>query len=148
MKKSLIRQELRTRITMKRVAATMTICAVVVSFSWFLYLQVGTSTNVNGATETNKDETLPNFVAVSKLKVSPNPIRENSKISFQSKNEGESSIEIWSVLGQLIASKKMEIKRGENVIKISDFNLKNDGYFVVRIVIDGEIMLSKQIIKI
>jgi hypothetical protein len=105
-------------------------------------------TDFDGTTKMFDPISLRNIVAVSKLKVSPNPLKENSKISFQSESVGVSSIEIWSSLGQQVASKKMEHQKGENVIKISELNLKQSGYFVVRIVVDGEIMLSKQVIKL
>ena len=105
-------------------------------------------TDFNGTTTMFDPVSIRNLLTLSKLKVAPNPIKENSKISFQSEGDGVSSVEIWSAMGQLVARKKMEHQRGENVIKFSDLNIKLNGYFVVRIVIDNEIMLSQQILKL
>lgn len=104
-------------------------------------------TDFDGTTKMFDPVSIRNSVVLSKLKVSPNPIKESSKITFQSENDGASVIEVWSVLGQLISSKRIEHQRGENSIRFSEMDLRRNGYFVVRVVVDDEIMLSQQIVK-
>ncbi|MFN0188905.1 MAG: T9SS type A sorting domain-containing protein [Bacteroidia bacterium] len=105
-------------------------------------------TDFDGTTKFFDPVSIRNVSALSNLKVAPNPIKENSKISFRSEEDGTSSIEIWSALGQLVTRKKMDHHKGENVINISELNLKQNGFFVVRVVIDDEIKLTKQIVKL
>jgi hypothetical protein len=105
-------------------------------------------TDFDGTTKMFDPVALRNSNELSKLKVSPNPIKENSKITFHAANEGVASIELWSVLGQMITSKPMNIQRGENSIRFSEMNLHRNGYFVVRVVVKGQVVLSQQILNL
>jgi len=104
-------------------------------------------TDFDGTTKMFDPIALQNPVKLSKLKVSPNPIRENSKISFLSEDDGVATIEVWSVLGQLVVSKQINIQKGENTMRFSEMYLKKYGFFVVRVIVQGEVVLSQQIVN-
>lgn len=104
-------------------------------------------TDFDGTTKMFDPVALRNAVELSNFKVSPNPIRENSKISFLSENDGLATIEVWSVSGQLDVSKQIYIQKGENSMLFSNMNLKKNGLFVVRVVIQGEAVWSQQIVN-
>jgi hypothetical protein len=103
-------------------------------------------TDFDGTTKMFDPVSLANKIGLSKLKVSPNPIKEHSRISFTSENNDTASIELWSVLGQLVSRKELPVVKGENTMQFSELNLNRNGYFVLRVVVEGEVILSQQII--
>lgn len=104
-------------------------------------------TDFDGNTKMFEPVALRNTAQFSKLKVWPNPVNENSMISFQSEKSGMATLEIWGVLGQLVASKSISLQKGENTIQFSELNLKKNGYFVVRVNVQGQSVLSTQIVN-
>lgn len=104
-------------------------------------------TDFDGTTKMFDPVALRNTAQFSNLKVWPNPVNENSKISFQSENSGMATIEVWGVLGQLVASKSVSLLKGENTIQFSDMNLKKYGFFIVRVIVQDQVVLSTQIVN-
>ena len=73
--------------------------------------------------------TIPNE-AITLATMYPNPMANDASISFTSKNEAETSIEIYSAQGVLAYSDNITAAAGLNLYQLNDLGLNNGIYFV------------------
>ncbi len=88
-----------------------------------------------------------NFVEfISEVKLYPNPVKTQLKVSFQSKESKAGVLRIRDLLGKVIKEKKTELVRGNNDMEFTVDQL-NPGVYFLEINIRGEKKVVKRFIK-
>lgn len=105
-------------------------------------------TDFDGTTKMFEPVSIYHSALLSNLSISPNPINSRSEISFQSEGRGEATVEIWTVSGQRIESKRLIHHQGLNVIPCSELDIKVKGNFILRMLVNDQHVLTKQFVKL
>ncbi len=88
-----------------------------------------------------------NFIEfISEVKLYPNPVKTQLKVSFQSKESKAGVLRIRDLLGKVIKEKKTELVRGNNDMEFTVDQL-NPGVYFLEINIRGEKKVVKRFIK-
>lgn len=82
--------------------------------------------------------------SISDLTVVPNPISSSSKVIFNSSVEGTYTLKMVSLLGSVVASKEVEIVRGENTIE-QDRNGLSAGVYLMSLS-NGQSSVTRKVI--
>jgi hypothetical protein len=97
---------------------------------------------VNGSTTVTN---IANAISVGSISVFPNPVQNrNLNISFESKEEAASGLEIFNAAGQIMVSHTLQIQAGSNTVNISLQELSAGLYYVK---IKGTTILEKIIVQ-
>ena len=83
---------------------------------------------------------------ISEVKLYPNPVKTQLKVSFQSKESKAGVLRIRDLLGKVIKEKKTELARGNNDMEFTVDQL-NPGVYFLEINIRGEKKVVKRFIK-
>ncbi len=85
---------------------------------------------------------------IGKLQLNPNPVTSGSQLSFESKYSGKGMLYVFDAKGMVADKQTLDIQKGFNSIKISDFIRLNDlrkGSFTIGLSINNEISRIKMI---
>lgn len=88
----------------------------------------------------------PNFSST-KMETSPNPFVEKLKVQFRSEVKGNAEIQLLSLTGLNIGTKKMDIAPGINNFYLEGLASKPAGLYIARLIMNGEVVETKKIIK-
>ncbi len=83
---------------------------------------------------------------ISDIKLYPNPVKTQLKISFQSKENKSAVLRIRDLLGKVIKEKKSDLVRGYNNMEFAVDQL-NPGVYFIEINVSGEKKVVKRFIK-
>ncbi len=83
---------------------------------------------------------------ISEIKLYPNPVKTQLKVSFQSKENKAAVLRIHDLLGKVIKENKSELVRGNNDMVFAVDQL-NPGVYFLEINISGEKKVVKRFIK-
>ncbi len=83
---------------------------------------------------------------ISEIKLYPNPVKTQLKVSFQSKENKVAVLRIHDLLGKVIKENKSELVRGNNDMVFAVDQL-NPGVYFLEINISGEKKVVKRFIK-
>jgi PKD repeat protein len=89
----------------------------------------------------NEASTMP-----ASLNVYPNPVQENSTLSFNSNHSYTADLQIYNVMGQMIQNVKVQITKGQNNLPLELDGLNSGNYFV-RLVNEAGQATSIQVMK-
>lgn len=78
--------------------------------------------------------------------IAPNPMANNSNVSFESEKTMKGKIEIVNVLGEVAFSQEINILNGANSVNINTENITNGIYFL-RIVSDNKTLSTIKVVK-
>ena len=81
------------------------------------------------------------------METSPNPFVEKLKVQFRSEVKGNAEIQLLSLTGLNIGTKKMDIAPGINNFYLDGLASKPAGLYIARLIINGEVVETKKIIK-
>ena len=82
-----------------------------------------------------------------KMETSPNPFTEKIKVQFNSEVKGNAEIRISNITGLNLKIKKTEIAQGINNLYIDGLASMPAGLYFARLLINGEVVETKKIIK-
>ena len=77
------------------------------------------------------------------LRIIPNPVRDNIQLSFEAKNTGNADISIVNSQGQNMRIFKYRVEKGNNNIPITNLGNLSPGLYIIRININGQMLLAK-----
>ena len=83
---------------------------------------------------------------ISEIKLYPNPVKTQLKVSFQSKESKAGVLRVRDLLGKVIKEKKVELVRGNNAMTFTVDQL-NPGVYFLEINVRGEKKVVKRFIK-
>ncbi|MFK7935621.1 MAG: M66 family metalloprotease [Saprospiraceae bacterium] len=87
------------------------------------------NSNTNAIEHSNIQSILIDEVAMG-VKVFPNPTRDDFTVTFIAPKTGDTTIEIFNTLGQIVAVEYIRFGKGENRVQLSMEALENGTYFV------------------
>ena len=84
---------------------------------------------------------------VEKMKASPNPFTEKITVQFNSGYKGTAEISIANITGTIMLHKQTAVNKGNNILNIDGLSKLSPGVYVARLIVNGEIIETKKIIK-
>ena len=81
------------------------------------------------------------------MKTSPNPFTEKISVQFNSNHNGNAEIRIASIAGTILLNKQIAINKGNNNLYIDGLASLTPGVYVARLIVNGEVIDTKKIIK-
>ncbi len=123
-----------------------------------IFFRVGASSSVCAAIDTsasavNKTATCPTTIiagisdvsnSLSSFEIAPNPVTENSVVTFTADKEGNYETIVTNTIGEIMSSEKVEVNAGDNQLSLNTRALTNGIYFFT--IRDGKNTLTKKFI--
>lgn len=81
------------------------------------------------------------------VQVMPNPYMDKLNVNFESKSSGKAEIRMISASGTLVKKLESSINKGSNSLQLQDLSSQLPGMYVINIIVDGQSIGSKKIIK-
>ena len=91
-------------------------------------------------------QTIRSIKTISKLTISPNPVKEKMILSIQSTSNNIATVTILNSLGQTCISQQAQLKEGDNAVSIYQLVSLAKGIYVVKVQVKGNLE-SKVFIK-
>jgi hypothetical protein len=76
----------------------------------------------------------------------PNPANNQTLITYSVPTNGQATFLVYSMIGQLVSSQSMEVKTGENTLKLATTNLA-PGLYLYALEFKGQRIVKKMTIK-
>lgn len=123
-----------------------------------VFFRVGASSSTcapidTSMTAVNKTSSCPtnDFTGIAKVtnaftsfEIAPNPVTENSVVTFSSDNSGSYETIITNTIGEIMSSEKVEVNAGDNQVNLNTKSLNNGIYFFT--IKDGKNSMTKKFI--
>lgn len=77
------------------------------------------------------------------LHIIPNPAKDKIQLSFDAGSSGNADITILNAQGQNVKLLKYQVEKGKNNIPLNNLNNLSSGLYIVRVNLNGKVLLSK-----